>query len=199
MKEKELQNFNFLNTESNNLSPEIGHVLIAEPFLEEKHFSRSVILISDHSEKGTVGIILNKPLSYQLNELVEGFPEFEASVFLGGPVDTNQLFYIHTVGELIPGSVSIGENLYWGGDLTTLCNLIENKLINPAQIRFFSGYAGWSAGQLEEEIEANSWLVGKLPTQDIMTFDKRTWERAIDQMGDSFRHWKTYPPNPNLN
>ncbi|MBQ5689720.1 MAG: YqgE/AlgH family protein, partial [Bacteroidales bacterium] len=74
--------------QSNTLNIATGNVLISEPFMNDFHFRRSVILIIDHNEEGSLGVIFNKRLTIPFNEIVQGFPEFKADVYLGGPVET---------------------------------------------------------------------------------------------------------------
>ncbi len=91
----------FLQIKTNNLSPAKGRLLLSEPFMGDYYFGRSVILLAEHNEDGTIEVILNKPATVGFNEVLRDFPEFDAPVYIGGPVETNSLFYIHTLGEQI--------------------------------------------------------------------------------------------------
>ncbi|MFN3755881.1 MAG: YqgE/AlgH family protein, partial [Flavobacterium sp.] len=96
-----------------------GCLLIAEPsILGDVSFNRSVILLADHNENGSVGFILNKPLTYSLNDLI---PDVEASftIYNGGPVEQDNLYFIHNIPDLIPDSIEISNGIYWGGDYET--------------------------------------------------------------------------------
>ena len=93
-----------------------GSLLISEPFLADSCFKRSVVLLSEHDKHGTLGFILNKPTDLKLNEAVEDFPEFNVPLYFGGPVDTETLFYIHTLGNKLEGSREIAAGVFWGGD-----------------------------------------------------------------------------------
>ena len=84
--------------------PGQGSLLVSEPFLLDSYFKRAVVLLSEHDSQGTLGFILNKPTDVKLNEAVDDFPEFDVPLYFGGPVETDTLFYIHTVGELITGA-----------------------------------------------------------------------------------------------
>ena len=131
-----------------------GSMLIAEPFMEDSNFRRAVVLVTDHlEEEGTVGFIINKPLTVKITELVEDFPSIESLAYFGGPVSTNTIHYIHNVGMLLEGSTEISPGIFWGGDFEKLKFLINHELIKSENIRFFVGYAGWSPGQLAELIE----------------------------------------------
>ena len=85
--------------------PQKGKILLSEPFLLDNYFKRSIVLITEHNDDGTIGFVLNKPVNVRINEVIENFPVMEAEVALGGPVSTNTLHYIHTLGDIIPNSV----------------------------------------------------------------------------------------------
>lgn len=184
----------------NKIAPVKGRVLISEPLLQGKHFARSVILLSEHSEKGSMGFVLNKPLSVSVSDIVEALPSCENPIFMGGPVHTDHLFYIHTLGNLVPKSYPLGENLFWGGDLNTLRKLLDEKRVSPRQVRFFTGYSGWDKGQLQQEIEEKSWIVSLLSTPTIMNADTETlWQTAVSELGKRYKHWLNFPKNPIYN
>lgn len=190
----------FFHVKSNKIAPAKGRVLIAEPLLQGRHFARSVILLTDHNEKGSMGLVLNKPLSVNVNDMVDALPTLRTPLFLGGPVHTNHLFYIHTLGNLVPQSYPLGARLFWGGDLKTLHRLIDEKIATPEQVRFFTGYAGWGEGQLQDEIQEKSWMVSLLSTQTIMHTDtKPLWQTAVAELGRSYKNWLHFPENPILN
>ncbi|MGZ2371849.1 YqgE/AlgH family protein [Ancylomarina sp. YFZ004] len=186
--------------ESNDIKPEKGRVLIAEPFLEGRYFKRSVILLTEFSEEGAVGFVLNKPIHLNINELIKNLAAFESEVFVGGPVQNNQIYYLHTVPDLIPNSFQVFDKLYWGGDFEILKELLSLKKIELNQIRFFAGYSGWSAGQLEEEIKENSWLVCSLDTKELMRLDNSDiWQKALNQLGGNYKLWANFPKDQNMN
>jgi putative transcriptional regulator len=97
-----------------------GTVLLAEPFMLDPNFKRSAILLCEHNKEGSVGFIMNKPLDMRIDELIEGFPEFESEVLFGGPVQTDTIHYIHNIGELLEGSRQVTDGVYWGGDFEKL-------------------------------------------------------------------------------
>ena len=194
------ESYDIFRFEANDIKPEKGRVLIAEPFLEGQQFNRSVILLTEFSDKGAVGFVLNKPSRLNLNDVLTDLETFNSKVFIGGPVQNNQIYYLHTVPELIPNSFQISDNLFWGGDFEILKELIRLKKINNDQIRFFAGYSGWSAGQLEAEIKENSWLVSTLDSNDLMSVDNGDIsEKSLIQLGGNFKHWANFPKDQNLN
>lgn len=182
---------------TNSLDPKTGNILISEPLMNDFHFGRSVVLLIDHVEsEGTFGVIINKPLNVSVNHIADEFPDFEAPVYLGGPVADNQLFFIHTLGDMIPEAFPIIDGLYWGGDHETLTTLIHTGIANESNVRFFLGYAGWDAGQLVDELVRNSWLVGNISAEQYMhTPPEKMWERFVADMGSSYEMWIRFPKN----
>lgn len=165
-----------------------GQVLLAEPFMLDPNFKRSVILICEHDgEDGTVGFVLNKPIQMKVNELLTDFPEFDAEVYFGGPVATNTIHYVHNVGAILDESVEVQRGVYWGGDFEKLKFLISSKLIEPKNIRFFVGYSGWSPGQLEEELEYRSWVPAAMHANYVFkTRPRKLWNQVMHHKGDRF-------------
>ena len=166
----------------------IGSALIAEPFMYDHNFGRSVILICDHNEiDGTVGFVVNKKTPYKINQLIEDFPEFDAPTFSGGPVETETLHYIHNVGDLLEGSVEITQGIYWGGHFDKLKFLIQSELIKPNNIRFFIGYSGWDAGQLEGELTHGSWILDEVYSNYIFKIKpNHLWSEILSNKGNTY-------------
>jgi putative transcriptional regulator len=186
--------------QSNTLNPAIGNVLISEPFMNDFYFRRSVILIIDHNEEGSLGVIINKRLTIPFNEIVQGFPEFKADVYLGGPVETDRIFFIHTVGEMIPDSHKISDGLYWSGNVNALKAMIKMNLIKPHEVRFYVGYAGWDGGQLRNELKANTWVVGRFTAKQLLrTMPGKMWSDFVKQIGKRYALWDKFPVNPSEN
>lgn len=180
--------------------PEKGSLLVAEPFLGDPNFDRSVVLLTEHNADGSVGFVINKPLDLMLDEIVIGFPHLEAGIYHGGPVQQDNLYFIHRKGDLIPGSQLIKGDLYWGGDLEPLKEMIRCGLIGPTDIRFFLGYSGWGFGQLSSEISDNSWLVIKNEVVDVFQDAPNTmWKKILMEVGGRYPLWANSPMDPSLN
>ena len=189
----------FFSIENNQVAKK-GRILVSEPFLSDTYFRRSVVLLTEHSEEGSVGFVLNKPVELTVSSILKDFPEIDASVSIGGPVNTNTVHYIHTLGNLIPNSVRVMKNLYWGGDFDTIKDLITKGKIKKDSIRFFLGYAGWSPNQLANELSENAWVVTELDTGTIMkSSDLNLWQDTLKKLGDKYRIWVNFPENPGLN
>lgn len=195
---KEL-NIDFFKIENTKIARQ-GRILISEPFLNDTYFRRSVVLLTEHSKEGSVGFVLNKPVELTISDVLKDFPEIDASISIGGPVNTNTIHYIHTLGEQIPQSVKVLKNLYWGGDFETIKALILQGKITGKDIRFFLGYSGWSPKQLDNELSMNSWVISELDADTIMkSTDLRLWQDTLDKLGDKYRLWVNFPENPGMN
>lgn len=180
--------------------PEAGKLLVAKPLLGDPNFDRTVVLLIDHNHEGSFGFVVNNPLAIRLSDLIVGFPEINNEVFSGGPVQQDNLFFIHRKGNLIPGSQEIGNGLYWGGELKPLKELIKLKLIGENDIRFYLGYSGWGANQLDMEMEEDSWLV--LNGELVNIFDdqpEQMWSSILMRQGGQYQLWANSPFDPNLN
>ncbi len=184
----------------NTLKPKKGRMLISEPFSQDTFFKRSIVFLTGYNKEGATGFILNRPLKMKIEEIVSDFPNFESVVSIGGPVGTDSVFFIHTLGEKIPGSMHITKDYYWGGDLEILKQYVQKKTIKPNQVRFFVGYSGWQAKQLETEISNNFWIVSNRIPENIMTSsDVKSWKRVIEQLGEKYKVWVNTPDNPIFN
>ncbi len=150
------------------------------------YFRRSAVLICDKHEEGTLGFILNKPLDVNLCEILNDFPEFDSIAYYGGPVQTDSVHFLHSAGDLIDDSQYVCPGVFWGGDFEKVKALIRNKLLSPEQIRFFVGYAGWSKDQLEEEIQAKSWMIHEMdPNYLFIIKPEKLWQVILEHKGDS--------------
>jgi len=166
----------------------------------DPYFNRSVILLCDHNEEGSFGFILNKYVEMDLTDVMEDVPEISNRVSVGGPVENNHLYFLHTLGDLLPGSILIAKGLYVGGDFEILRNLLATRSIDENQIRFFVGYSGWGAGQLVEEMQTESWYVSAIDDLPVMdTSRDDLWSLAFKEMGGSFSVLANFPADPSLN
>jgi len=192
--------YNFFKIDYKKVAPEKGKILIAEPFLNDTYFKRSIVFLTEHSEEGSVGFVLNKPVNIKLNEMISDMPAIETEVSIGGPVGTNSIHYIHTMGDIIPESVNVIGNIYWGGDFTTVKGMLQTGKIDKRQIKFFLGYSGWHPDQLDRELKENSWIVTEMKPSIIMEPETRNlWKNALRQLGRKYEMWSNFPEDPVLN
>lgn len=188
------------NKKISHIPPAAGRILISEPLLQDFYFRRSVVLLADHSDEGTFGLILNKPVDVRFNDVIKGFPHFKAPLYLGGPVQTGNLYFIHTLGEKVEGSMKIIDGLYWGGDIEQIKEMMTLNQLNPSNIRFFIGYAGWVRKQLDRELDENSWVVSSASTEQLIHANPdNLWRDIVKTLGKDFSLWANYPPDPLLN
>lgn len=187
-------------TKTQIIQPAKGKILIAEPFMRDFYFHRSVVLLAEHNNDGTFGLVLNKLVQIKLSEIVKGFPDFEAPVYLGGPVKTDSLFFIHTLGDQIPESLEIIKGIYWGGDMELVQEMILHDKIKPDEIRFYVGYSGWEVDQLSHELEENSWVVSDITAQQLLKNPPdKMWKNIVKSLGKEYQQWANYPLDPVLN
>lgn len=183
------------------LSPAKGRVLIAEPFLEEPFFKRSIVYLTEFNKKGAIGFVLNKSSELYPDEVIEDLFNFRGKLYVGGPVESNSLHYIHTLGSQIEGSVRISDSIYWGGDFEQIKKYINMGQANENNVKFFAGYSGWSTGQLEHEIIEKSWVVADV--DDLFVLNNHVddlWPKLLNEMGgDVYRSWSNFPHNPAFN
>lgn len=174
-----------------------GDILLSEPFLMDNHFTRSVILVCEHNAEGSFGLILNSTLEIGITDLIETFPKIEAPVGMGGPVEQNQLFFIHKYGELKDCEL-VTNGIYMGGDYDELQAAILKGAVKAEDIRFFVGYSGWGENQLKEELKERSWIV-ITPTEETDFFtvdDDHLWKRLVQNLGGKYARMADYPINP---
>ncbi|WP_179346454.1 YqgE/AlgH family protein [Winogradskyella ursingii] len=181
--------------------PEKGALLIAEPsIIGDMSFNRSVILLADHNALGSVGFILNKPLNFNLKDVVDG-TQSNFKIYNGGPVEQDNLYFIHKSPDLIPNSIEISNGIFWGGDFNVVLDLINKELLSEDQIRFFLGYSGWDEQQLDNELQSNAWLVSKnIYNNDIISKSCVSfWREKMLELGGDYSIWSNAPENPSYN
>ncbi len=177
-----------------------GQLLVSEPFLNESDFKRSVVLLVEHGTKGSVGLILNKPSDLVLGEILPDFPDFDAPVFIGGPVEQDRLSYIHKLGKKLKGSKEICKGVFWGGNFKALKLLIDTKQVTPDEIRFFVGYAGWDASQLDAELDEKAWIVTKASPNFIFNKNPNDlWRVVLNSMGARYSIFASLPDDLSMN
>ena len=184
----------------NKIVPEKGRLLISEPFLPDPNFERTVVLLCEHNAEGSFGFILNKASILKAGEVMEELKNFDHEIFVGGPVQQDTLHFIQRIPEIENGA-EILKGIYWGGAFEQVLTLCDTHQLNPSQIKFFLGYSGWDAGQLEEELDQDSWIVCDFVTEDLLfeTDPNQMWKKALEGMGGRFSVYSNYPVDPRLN
>jgi putative transcriptional regulator len=178
-----------------------GAVLVSEPFLGDPNFNRSVVVLAEYSAKdGAFGLVVNKPTELFMDDIIEGFPQRMFPFHYGGPVNPENLFFIHTLGEAINQSQEITNGLFWNGDFEQLASLVRSQTIGPEQVKFFGGYSGWSPGQLEQELNERSWIICSLSPKEVMeTEPTELWKTSLKSLGKKFSIMAEFPEDPGMN
>jgi len=178
-----------------------GILLIAEPFMSDPNFSRSVVVITLIEPWGIEGLILNKPIQQTLGKVLPDFPYHDIPLFYGGPVHTDHLYFLHTIETLKHVSQCIGPNVYAGYDIHALKAHLLLYPEKKQQVKFFLGCSGWNNYQLPEEIEGNSWILGpKIDTRILNEMaPSELWKKILIGMGAGYQEMANFPNDPSLN
>jgi putative transcriptional regulator len=192
----------FFYSKPTSYSLQVGNILVSVPLSGDFYFNRTVVLLVDHNEKGSFGIILNKSLPVTLQDIFKNNRKKSdsISIFNGGPVEIDNLFALHTYGNLIKESSQVTDELYFGGSPSELLQFIKDDSLDENLIRFYLGYTGWSKGQLESEITKNLWVIGQF--QEKLLFhnnDEICWKTAVDSLGKEYNSWLNITKEPYLN
>jgi putative transcriptional regulator len=182
------------------IEPGAGILLIADPFLKDPNFLRTVVLLCEHRTEGSFGLVLNKQIDQTLDVLISDMEGFDFSVYYGGPVEMNTLHFIHQYPALIPDSINIGNGIYWGGNFESLTALLKNNSIEKDKVKFFVGYSGWGDGQLSDELKEKSWLT--VSATKSLVFDTphdEIWKGSLQLLGGKYEQLINYPTDPQLN
>lgn len=184
----------------NKLKPEKGRLLISEPYLPDPNFERTIILLCENNEEGAFGFVLNKPSLANVSEVMDDIKNYNSPAMVGGPVQQDTLHYLHRFPSL-EDSVEILEGVFWGGNFEKLLFLLDTKQMAHKDIRFFLGYSGWTAGQLEEELAQDSWIVSDQVKEELIfdTAPDSMWKKTLTIMGGRFSVYSNYPKDPRLN
>ena len=160
-----------------------GQALVASPFLMDRNFHRSVVFIVKHDEEGAYGLILNRPLNVQISELLrqvlDTTVDNDHPIYSGGPVE-GPVVVVHE--RPTPGAPLYEPGVYLTSDkddFTSICTQVESRY------RVFNGYAGWAAGQLEDELEQGGWLVCSLSKDELFADSEEIWQMAVRKIGKS--------------
>lgn len=179
-----------------------GYFLLSNPYLGDQNFERAVIYIIDHDQSsGAMGLIVNKFSDSRASDILN-ISLNSQKLFKGGPVGLDMLFVMHQRKDLFPHSQAIGDNLFLTGNLDLIQDCLDLKLISSAEMKFIMGYTGWSAGQLEEEINENAWIVLKGNTNLAMIQElegNNYWKSILQKNGHYFSSIANAPSKPWLN
>ena len=189
--------FDYFNYKSNN-KVQKGSILFSQPLMKDKDFSRSVILICEHNNDGSFGYKLNDKLDADMIKSIDDKNVIE-NIYNGGPVDFSYLNFIHNNNFDSENCIQIKENIYLGGDYKLVTDRI--KLDKKFKYKFFLGYSGWASGQLEDEINNNSWIVfNEYDTNFLFKHSNDIfWSKFLKKFGPKNKLFSNYPYDPTLN
>jgi putative transcriptional regulator len=182
------------------IEPGPGILLIADPFLKDPNFLRTVVFLCEHREDGSFGFVLNRKYENTLDELIPDVEGFKLPVYYGGPVQLDTIHFLHQYPDDIPGGEEVMKGVYWGGDFTKAVELIKSGDMDFNKIRFYIGYSGWRDGQLNEEIKEKSWLTVKANRKLIFqTSPENVWKDSLKHLGGDYEMMIHFPTDPQLN
>lgn len=187
--------------------PKAGRLLVATPLLGDPNFRRTVVLIVEHEEiQGTLGVVLNRPTTVEVSQVLDQWTDITsqpAVVFRGGPVAPNSALAL----ALIPGKDEpVGWRALDGAPALARLGLLDldtpPKLLAPAitSMRVYAGYAGWSPGQLESEIDEGAWYVLSAQPGDVFVPEPgQLWRQVLRRQEGDLAFLATYPDDPAMN
>ena len=139
-------------------------------------------------------------MPHKIGEIVPLFAHLSNSIYMGGPVDTQSLFFLHPYKDL-KDTMSVTEGLYMNGDVYELKDMLELEFAKEEDIRFYLGYAGWGIGQLQGEIDEKSWLISN-PNAPLVfdeSPDDLVWRKSVELLGEEYKDLAKFPIDPQMN
>lgn len=189
-----------------DVRPEPGQFLLSEPFLNDPWFGRKVVFLCDHDEKGSLGFVLNNGMGQNLNSLLSDAERWsiDHEVHRGGPIHEDSLFFLHRLGERVKGSIPVLPGLWLGGEYEDLVLALEDGGARQGDVRFFAGYSGWGAGQLDGEMRQRSWYVHDLALPEKLEtvmnpVPEKLWVSMLTSKGGGYERVTSWPTDPSLN
>jgi len=182
------------------IKPAPGILLIADPFLKDPNFLRTVVFLCEHKEEGSFGFVLNRQYENTLDELIPELEGYKMPVYYGGPVQLDTIHFLHQYPNEIPGGLEVLNDVYWGGDFEAVINMIKNENIDSSKIRFYIGYSGWGIGQLNEEMNEKTWLTVKANRKLVFHRNyEEIWKDSLKHLGGDYEMMVNFPIDPQLN
>ena len=182
------------------IEPAPGILLIADPFLKDPNFLRTVVFLCEHKEEGSFGFVLNRKYETTLDELIPELEGHQLPVYYGGPVQMDTIHFLHQYPDEIPGAQEVIKGVYWGGDFDLVINMIKKETIDFNKIRFYIGYSGWSNGQLNDEMNEKTWLTVEATRKLIFHRNyEEIWKDSLKHLGGDYEIMVNFPIDPQLN
>src|SRR5258705_9619694 len=182
------------------IEPAPGILLIADPFLKDPNFLRTVVFLCEHKEEGSFGFVLNRKYENTLDELIPELEGHQLPVYYGGPVQMDTIHFLHQYPDEIPGAQEVIKGVYWGGDFDLVINMIKKETIDFDKIRFYIGYSGCSNGQLNDEMNEKTWLTVEATRKLIFHRNyEEIWKDSLKHLGGDYEIMVNFPIDPQLN
>lgn len=180
-----------------------GTFLIASPVLSDPNFARSVVLLCEHNERGSMGLVVNRPTDAKLVDVVSGISvplPPEERVYYGGPVQPEALLVLHRVAKSITGEQAIAAGMALGGDMQELIQLMVDPREPEDRVRVYAGYAGWGAGQLESELLQGGWITCSADARFVFDIESsEVWAEVLRSLGSEYAYLVNMPLDPRVN
>jgi putative transcriptional regulator len=182
---------------------ERGTFLVANPMLRDPNFQRTVVLMCEHGDGGSWGLVVNRRTDVELPDLLEDLPfpaDRTGPVYWGGPVETSRMQVLHRLRRDVAEEIEICPGVHLGLGLDELRGLAEHPLLAGESLHAYVGHAGWAAGQLDAELETPSWIVCTADARIVFdTRPEEAWDRVLESLGPEYAQLTRVPIDPRLN
>lgn len=176
-----------------------GKILISTPDVSGDIFSRSVVLIIDHNANGAFGLILNRK-NHEVSDNIAKIFGFAVDVYEGGPVENDKIFFIVKGFPQNEFHLPINDEFFLTEDSETVVADILNQRLEVHDVKVFSGYSGWAAQQLENEIQKKFWTIVDIYNLDYtIPNDHTLWKSIMQNLGGEFLIWANAPADVSMN
>jgi putative transcriptional regulator len=184
------------------MKPALGKILISDPFLQDPNFARTIVLLLQHDDEGSFGFVLNNEVELSIHEALKDDKLPRHNLFQGGPVEIQTVHFLHGLGPVIGESREIIPGVWWGADFEKAQDILKKSPEMISNFVFFMGYSGWAAGQLDEELEEEAWIVSDIGSAMVFNpqFDAQAlWKKAMRNLGGKYAALADSPSDPSLN
>ena len=173
------------SADGSDMSSLRGQYLISARNMKDPNFSRTVVLIVEHNDSGSMGLVLNRPTAVEVRAALAGhfeLPEAEGPVFFGGPVEPQSLFLLHDSVEQAGGELPVLPGLFVGANAEVFEKIVGTAAATGVRYKVFSGCSGWGVGQLDGELARGDWHVAPADVESVFAEDPYSlWERLIEE------------------
>ncbi len=170
-----------------------GQYLVSAQHMKDPNFTRTVVLIVEHNDSGSMGLVLNRPTAVEVRTALSGhfeLPEADAPVFFGGPVEAQALFLLHDSVEQAGGELPVLPGLFVAANADVFEKIVVTAAATDTRYKVFAGCAGWGTGQLDGELSRGDWHVSPADVETVFTGDPYAlW----DQLNETLARHPLFP------